>query len=99
MYTYLYDANGTPAGFIRGDFIHDMNGTAIGQVRGTHVYKLSGPYVGERYRDMVVDKHLGRLADIGNPGDPGNPGMPVMPRGRGVITIPFRDVFAELHER
>ena len=99
MYTYLYDASGTPAGFIRGAFIHDMTGAPIGQLHGTHVYRLNGRYVGELYRDMVVDKYLGRLKEIGTPRDPGNPGMPTVPRGRGVITIPFRDVFAELHER
>ncbi len=99
MHTCFHDAAGTPAGFIRGNFIHDMHGSAIGQIRGTHVYKLSGPYVGERYRDVVVDRRLGRRDDIGNPGDPGNPGMPVMPRGRGAVAIAFADVFAELHVR
>jgi len=99
MYTYIFDATGRPVGFIRGNFIHDMHGNAVGQLRESHVYRMSGAYVGELYKQMVVDKHLGRLRDIGTPADPGNPGRPSHPGDRGVIDVGYTDLFEKLTER
>ncbi len=86
-------------GFIRGSFIHDMHGNAVGQLRESHVYRMSGAYVGELHRQMVVDKHLGRLRDIGTPADPGNPGRPSHPGDRGAINVGYTDLFEKLTER
>jgi len=96
MHTFLYDAKGSPVGFVRGSFIHDMQGNAVGQLRGTHVHKLHGPYVGELHNGMVVNKHLGDLGNIGHPRNPGNPGHPGNPANRGVIDRGYPDVFHEL---
>ncbi len=73
-----------------------MRGDAIGQLRDTHVHKLSGDYVGELYEDMVVDRHLGDLGNIGHPGDPGNAGNPGDPGNRGSINYGYPDVSSKL---
>jgi hypothetical protein len=99
MYTFVYDATGKPVGFIRGAFIHDMNGTAVGQIRESHVHHMNGSYVGELYQQMVVDKHLGQLRNIGTPAEPGNPGHPGNPGNRGVLRVGYTDVFERLLAR
>lgn len=63
---YVYDDRGNPIGFRQGDYLYDMNGAPVAQVREGHVYKLSGAYVGELDEDMVVDKRLGSLGNIGS---------------------------------
>jgi len=62
---YIYKARGNAVGDVRGKYILAMNGQAIGQLNGSHVHKLSGRYVGELQRDMVVNKWLGNLGNIG----------------------------------
>jgi hypothetical protein len=99
MYTFVYDTTGKPVGFIRGNFIHDMHGNAVGQIRETHVHHMSGAYVGELHKQMVVDKYLGQLRNVGTPSNPGNPGHPGSPGNRGVINVGYPDVFERLLER
>jgi len=65
MTNYIYDASGNAVGFWYGRYIYSVRGNPVGQMSGTHVHKLSGDYVGELYEDMVVDKYLGNLGNIG----------------------------------
>jgi hypothetical protein len=99
MNTFVFDASGKPVGFVRGNFIHDMHGNAVGQTRENHVYRLNGTYVGEHHKQMVVNKYLGQLRNIGSPATPGNPGHPGNPGNRGVINVGYPDVFEVLLQR
>lgn len=77
--------------------MYSIRGDAIGQmVDATHVHRLTGQYVGELWVDMIVDKHLGDLGNVGNPGDPGNAGNPGDPGNRGDVNCGYTDVSSKL---
>ena len=76
--------------------IYSLRGNPVGQMSGTHVHKLSGEYVGELLDDMVVDKYVGNLGNIGFSRDPGNAGRAANPRNRGPRSYGYPDVFHTL---
>lgn len=97
-HVYIYDGQGTAVGFWRRGYVYTIDGTPVGQLNGNHVHTLSGEYVGELYRDMIVDKHTGTLANIGNRGNPGRAGSPGNPGNRGAVNLGYPDVFHKLLE-
>ena len=96
MTDYIYDASGNAVGFWNGRYIYSLRGKPVGQMSGTHVHKLSGDYVGELYEDMVVDKYLGNLGNIGSSEDPGNGGHAADPGNRGARYYGHPDVVHKL---
>jgi len=96
MIQYIYDAHGNAVAYIQGRFIYSMRGAAIGQLQDMHVHRLSGEYIGELYKDMIVDKHLARRANIGHSGNPGHVGVPASPGNRGIVNYGYPDVSSQL---
>jgi hypothetical protein len=97
MTDYLYRADGSAAGFIKGRYIYEAGGKPVGQISSSgRVHRLTGEYVGELHKEQVVDKqvpNIGKVGAITNLPDLPRRGLP---GNRGERFCPFPDVFDKL---